>query len=94
MAIYSAWSSDNGAEITLSVGTDVPQFSDGSSQPNCQRLLYQFEAATLEEANAIHALRMGWEPYKPLGESSPCPKCGATFYPEGSGECWHCGRIC
>jgi hypothetical protein len=54
-------------------------------------MLYSFEAATHEEAFAVHALRMGWQPYRPVGEAAPCPRCGALFYPEGSGECWRCG---
>src|SRR5689334_30513 len=53
-------------------------------------LLYSFEAATHEEAQAIHSLRMGWGPYRPEGEPKPCPTCGAFYYPEGSGECWRC----
>lgn len=55
------------------------------------RLLYSFEAGTPEEAMAIHHLRMGWEPYRPIGEAAACPRCGAMRYPEGSGECWRCG---
>ena len=54
-------------------------------------LLYRLEAATPEEASAIHNLRMGFGPYNPMGEPAPCPKCDAWFYPEGSGECWRCG---
>jgi len=57
-------------------------------------LLWEIEAHTQEEAAAIYNLRMGFEPYVPTGAPRPCPKCGAWFYPEGSGECWRCGRIC
>lgn len=53
-------------------------------------LRYRFEAATHEVANAIHALRMGWAPYRPDGNLADCPDCGATYYPNGSGECWRC----
>jgi hypothetical protein len=62
--------------------------------PDDAELLWEIEAATLEEARAIYHLRMGFEPYVPMGEWEPCPKCGAVFYPEGSGQCWRCGPIC
>ena len=94
MAIYTAWSGKDGSEVTMVPGEDRPRFADGSLQPNCEVLLWRFEAATQEEASAIHHLRLGREPYKPMGKAAPCPKCGATFYPEGSGECWRCGKIC
>jgi hypothetical protein len=57
-------------------------------------LLWEIHVATLEEALAVYHLRMGFEPYVPEGNPQPCPKCGAVFYPEGSGQCWRCGRIC
>ncbi len=57
-------------------------------------LLWEIEAETLEEALAIYHLRMGFEPFVPAGSPESCPKCGAPFYPEGSGECWRCGKIC
>lgn len=57
------------------------------------KILYEFDAHTPEEACAIHHLRQGFEPYKPVGEPKPCPRCGSTYYPESSGVCWHCGKI-
>lgn len=56
-------------------------------------LLWEVEADTWEEAQAIHHLRMGFGPYVPMGDSKPCPKCGTPYYPEGSGECWRCGKV-
>jgi len=56
--------------------------------------LWEIEAATLEEANAIYHLRMGFEPFIPNGNPEQCPNCAAWFYPEGSGECWRCGKLC
>jgi hypothetical protein len=56
--------------------------------------LFDVEAHSPEEASALYNLRMGWEPYKPMGIPQPCPKCQAWFYPEGSGHCWRCGPIC
>jgi hypothetical protein len=52
--------------------------------------LYEFEAATWEEAMAIHHLRMGWGPYNPRCNAEECPQCKAVYYPEGSGQCWRC----
>lgn len=53
-------------------------------------ILYVIEAGSSEEASAIHNLRQGWGPYKPMGKAEPCPTCGAMYYPEGSGDCWSC----
>ena len=58
------------------------------------KFLYSVEADTPEEAMAIHHIKMGWEPYKPIGEPQKCPKdCGSYFYPKGSGVCPKCGQI-
>jgi hypothetical protein len=50
-----------------------------------------FAAATHEEAASILHLRMGWEPYRPVGGAEQCPHCEACLYPGSSGECWRCG---
>ena len=58
------------------------------------KLLYQFEATHWEAAMVEHHKRQGFEPYVPEGEVEPCPNnCGATYYPEGSGQCPNCGLI-
>lgn len=88
MPIFTVWQSKDRMQISLVGGEEPPP------QDDCVELLWRIEAATSEEASAIHHLRLGWEPYKPIGEAAPCPKCGAMFYPEGSGECWRCGPIC
>ena len=62
--------------------------------PDSAELLWEIHASTLEEANAVYNLRMGFEPYVPEGQWAPCPNCSAVFYPEGSGQCWRCGPIC
>ena len=59
--------------------------------PEYAELLWEVVTDTPEEASAIFHLRMGFEPFVPQGEWQPCPKCGAAFYPEGSGYCWRCG---
>lgn len=58
-------------------------------------ILYEIEADTWEEAQAVHHVKMGWGPYLPGGNPAPCPNdCGSIYYPEGSGECPGCGKIC
>jgi hypothetical protein len=89
VAIYTGWTNKDGDTELSNNDNRPPLFNDGT-----EVLLWRIEAATPEEALAIHHLRLGFEPYKPMGEPAPCPKCGAIFYPEGSGECWRCGKIC
>ena len=36
-------------------------------------------------------LRLGWPPYYPSGKAEVCSVCGASYYPQGSGEGWKCG---
>jgi hypothetical protein len=55
-------------------------------------MLYAIDAESPEEASAIHNLRMGWGPYKPMGEPAPCSVCGSMYYPQGSAWCWKCGE--
>ena len=57
-------------------------------------LLWEIDAHTYEEMMSIHNLRCGFGPYIPMGEPENCPKCSAYFYPQGSGDCWRCGKIC
>ncbi|HME89834.1 MAG TPA: hypothetical protein VKE49_00310, partial [Myxococcaceae bacterium] len=86
MANWEAWQSPDGLEITLAKAEEIPDMREKRLLGASAQLLYRFEAATYEEAQAIHHLRMGWEPYNPLGDASPCPKCGAMYYAEGSRE--------
>jgi hypothetical protein len=88
---YQAWETEDGFVFFSS-----DQFEAQKNNPaqKLVRKLFEVSAATGEEAMSIYNLRMGWEPYKPMGEPKNCPKCGGWFYPEGSGECWHCGKIC
>lgn len=56
------------------------------------RLLFGIDAGSFEEAMAIYYLRMGWDPYRPVGVAELCPSgCGSHFYPAGSGQCPVCG---
>ena len=87
---YEAWETEDGACFFSS-----DQLSAHEKNPAMKlvKKLFEVEAHTGEEASAIYHLRMGWEPYKPMGEAEPCPKCGAWFYPQGSGDCFRCGHI-
>ncbi len=92
--IYRAYRDEIfGYTALFTVESEAKERSQGLLSPNAE-FLWSIEADTLEEASAIYNLRMGFEPYVPMGDPAQCPKCGAWFYPEGSGECWRCGRIC
>ena len=90
MAHYEAWADPTDRSTTLATNEEIARQRACGLLSAEATLLYRFEAATFEEANAIHALRMGWAPYSPNGKAAPCPRCGATYYPDGSGECWRC----
>ena len=91
MILFEVWEDPDGA-ISLQPAAQVAESQARGRIAAGARLRYRFEAATWEEANAIHHSRQGWAPYRPQGEAAPCPDCGATHYPEGSGQCWSCGR--
>jgi hypothetical protein len=91
MTIYEAWEDPDDNSILLATSGEVATHREKNLLGPAAELLYRFEAATWEEANAIHALRMGWEPYRAMGPPAPCPRCGAAYYPEGSAQCWRCG---
>ena len=89
--IYTAWGLEEDKYPCMLIGGDKPlTFSDGSIDPDCQKMFYQISACTHEEAMAIYYLRQGWAPYRPEGDASPCPECGALHYSKGSGQCWSC----
>jgi hypothetical protein len=96
--IYEAWAegdSNNWRTITFGTIEGIEeQRAKGLLDPNA-KLRYRVEADTLEEATAVHYIKMGWSPFQPAGKPKPCPNsCGAFFYPEGRGECPNCGKIC
>lgn len=90
MATWQAWRDPADDSITCGTVAQIAEYRRRGQLGDDAELLYAFEAATYEEAQSIHHLRMGWPPYRPLGAPGECPACGATFYPEGSGECWRC----
>lgn len=91
MSTWSVWSNADRTQTALVEGDARPRFSNGTDDPEATVRLWLIEAATYEEAATIHHLRMGWGAYKPVGPATPCPSCGAMFYPEGSGFC-SCGN--
>lgn len=96
--IYEAWAEGddpNWKSISLATREGIEeQRAKGLLAPNA-KLRYRIEADTFEEALAIHHIKMGWSPFQPAGKAEPCPhSCGALFYPEGSGECPNCGKVC
>ena len=90
---YEGWAT-NGS-VTFTLVENIPDLRQrGLLEPDA-KFLHRIEADTFEEALAVHHLRMGREPYWPTGKPAKCPnECGAYFYPEGSGECPNCGKIC
>jgi hypothetical protein len=93
MTLYEAWQDPADNSVLLATPDEVAIHRGKNLLGPAAELLYRFDAATPEEAQAIHALRMGWEPYRPLGRPVPCPKCGATYYPDGSAQCWRCSAV-
>jgi len=88
---YQAWRDPIAGCITYTYrvaddGQRPPGLSDAAE------LLWEFDAASSEEAMSVHFVRLGYAPYYPAGDPAPCPACGAIYYPHGSGECWKCGR--
>ena len=90
--IFTAWQSSDGSQITLIAGEGPPVFANGEIQPDCDVMLWRIAAGSWEEAATIRNLRLGWGPYVPSGKAAPCPDCGSSYYPEGSGQCWNCER--
>ena len=77
---FTAWGLEDEEFPHMLVGGEEPaRFGNGEIDPDCQKKFYTIEACTWEEAMSIYHLRQGWEPYKPHGEATPCPECGARF---------------
>ena len=88
---YEVWSKEG--EMCFST---AESFKGKNSQMiEGMELIHTFFAETGEEASSIYNLRVGFGPYKPMGEPELCPKCNVSYYyPKGSGECPYCGKIC
>jgi len=90
--VFTAWRSLDASQISLVPGEGPPRFANGELQPDCEVMLWRIEVGSYEEAMAVRNLRLGYEPYVPLGEASPCPNCGSLHYPESTGQCWNCNH--
>jgi len=89
---YVAMSEDEGEIVTLVLASALPNHQRSEVVVSDAIKLWDIFAATPEEASAIHNLRMGHEPYNPMGKPEKCPNyCGAYYYPNGSGKCPLCG---
>ena len=89
---YEVWEDDG--EITLSTRENIGSLKEKKLLGIKAKKIHSFSASTPEEASAIYNLRMGFEPYKPMGEPKLCPNgCGSYFYPESSSICAYCGKI-
>lgn len=90
VATYQAWHDPDDFTVTCGTVAEIAEFRRRGELSARAEFLYSFEAATHEEAAAIHYLRMGWGAYNPTGPASPCSACGAWTYPHDSGDCWRC----
>jgi|AntRauTorcE11898_2_1112593.scaffolds.fasta_scaffold16118_1 hypothetical protein len=91
--IYEAWMDDE--SVTFATQEAIKFQKENNLLSGHLEFLHVIEADTHEEALAVHHIKMGWEPYKPVGEPKLCPNdCGFYFYPKGSSECPRCGKIC
>lgn len=92
MKDYEVWVDSE--SVTLSTVDGIQWQKEKGLIGKDAKLLHKFSASSHEEANAIHHLRMGWEPYKPVGDPTLCPNnCGSYYYSNGSGVCPNCGEI-
>jgi hypothetical protein len=96
--VYEVWVEiEDGKQVSTTMGTteSIREYVDKGLLRRDAELLYRIEVDTPEEAHAVLNIKMGWGPYEPTGKPAPCPNsCGAIFYPESSGECPNCGKIC
>jgi hypothetical protein len=89
---YVGLRSDGGGTITLLGADQVEDHVQRGILEGDYEKLWDIFAASAEEASAVHAMRMGWHPYKPMGDPQLCPRaCGSYYYPLGSGQCPLCG---
>ena len=91
---YRAYKSESESCIWVTVAGREAELRKQKMHAEDTVLLWEIDAYTYEEMMSIHNLRCGFGPYNPTGELVNCPKCAAYFYPQGSGDCWRCGKIC
>ncbi len=94
LRVFEAWADDAGGSITFAEADEIAVLQSRGLLAATARLIHRVHTETYEEAQAVHHVKMGWSPYKPLGLAADCPKGGgAQYYPAGSGECPNCGKI-
>ncbi len=64
---------ESSSSCLLPAHAEAEHRAKGLLAPNAE-MLWEIDADTWEEAMAIRNLRMGFEPYKPLGAGQPCPR--------------------
>lgn len=84
--LFECWEMEDGS---IQFGTYESNRKSAPKEER-KRLVHCVDLPTFEEALAVHHLRMGWGPFKPMGNAEPCPACGAFYYPEGTGACYRC----
>lgn len=93
--IYEAWDDEENCCMPFAAAEGILEDRLRGRISANAKLLFRVEADTWEEALAVRNIKMGWSPYIPEGKPQSCPRgCGSIFYPEGSGECPNCGKIC
>jgi len=75
VARHEAWRDPADGSVLLTTAEEAGRQREARLLSGATELAWHFEAATWEDANAIHSLRMGWEPYQPPGRPAPCPTC-------------------
>jgi len=89
---YVSLKSNGGGTITLMGADQVEDHVQRGILEDDDEKMWDIFAASLDEASAIHAMRMGWHPYNPMGDPQLCPRdCGSYHYPLGAGQCPLCG---
>ena len=86
MKKFHAWRNSEGAVFVSRETLEAQTLED-------VEILFEIHAATAEEAAAICNLRLGYGPYEPIGDPARCPNCDFWYYPQGSAECWQCGKV-
>ena len=71
--VYEAWQWDAGCSMAFAPVESIQEQRAIGLLPEDARLLHRVEADTLEEAMAVHYIKMGWGPYVPEGEPEECP---------------------
>jgi hypothetical protein len=96
--VYEVWAEiEDGRQVgtTMASAEGIREQLDKGLLRRDAQLLFRIDADTPEEAHAVLNIKMGWGSYEPTGKAVLCPNsCGALFYPESSGECPNCGKIC